>query len=355
MEIQAVVSNRDKLFGGADVVFGIDAMKSLGVKMEYLPPIMLSKFPTQKLKTLKRGKTLRIWIDKKVKGNRAGVGVVTDDPRFQYLYGPSPEADGVNAQIYAAILGLENARDNNFKDVEVISDSTAVESRLEEWLDWIKEKHEEPFRSSESLLRKLNCLTGELNVTWSKHLCNSSPEMVITYFLADVACKSKLDHMPMEQLIHKAFGVRQQGSRDWQPDHLPPTVLRTKESLRLSHGETILIPCTLDISAKLLKTLMKRNTCINNLTSGQAFGFITCLRTSDPLEHDGTVLAKCHTYDVEFKIVAEGREKWIRPTLYLPKGSVVGHAFSGSVGNDLGPEIDMRELRSVHWEGGREA
>ena len=40
------------------------------------------------------------------------------------IYGPSPKADGVDAQIYAAILGLENARDFNFKDVEVNSDST---------------------------------------------------------------------------------------------------------------------------------------------------------------------------------------------------------------------------------------
>jgi len=345
------MDNRNKLSGGAGIVFGIDAMKSLGLKMEYLPPIMLSKFPTcmSNEESLKGRKTLRIWIDKKVMGNRAGVGVVTDDPRFQYLYGPYPKADGVDAQIYAAILGLEIARDFNFKDVEVIRDSTAVESRLEEWLDWIKEKHEEPFRSPASLLlRRLFCLVIELNVTWSRHLCNSSPEMVISYFLADLACKSKLDHAPMEQLLHKAFDVRLQDGRDWEPNHLPPTVLRTQESLRLSHGETILIPCTLDISAKLRKTLMKRNTCIMNLTSDQAFGFITCLRTSEPLEHNGTVLAKCHTYDAKLKIVAEGREKWVKPTLYLPKGSVVGLAFSGSTGMDLGPEIDMRMLRSIY-------
>ena len=265
-------------------------------------------------------------------GRIAGVGVVFDSD-LPSLYGPvefnlTERATNNAAELQAAILGLEHAKQKGFNFVELNTDSKLLHDIMTKWLDqwkansW-KKSEEKPVKISSDLVKKLDKLSSEMDISWKWLPRNSCTEMVLADALANHACTIRVQAQEME--ANYLFRRTVYNRRLAYPDELPPTVLRTKEEVLISNGENVSICCTLDVSETLKQHLIENEISIKNLSSDQAYGLVTCLRTFGTMAADGTVMANCHSWGSEF--VAG---KSIQPTLVLPRGSVVGLSFSGS-------------------------
>lgn len=266
-----------------------------------------------------------------------------DNPSLPYLYGPvesnmTAKSTNNKAELQAAVLGLEEAKEHNYKRVEPNTDSKLLENVMTKWVDEWKERNWKKLDGSTlklpiDLLKKLDKLRSEMRITWKWIPRKSCPEMVLADALAKLGCKTVVDLMAKESAVNEIFRRTVYDRRMMYPDELPPTVLRTKEQIIIPPGITVRISCTLDISERLKQKLIQNRTSIMNMTADQAYGFVTTLRTSDPLDPtDGTVIAKCHTQHSAFEVESEVHKELIEPTLVLPSGSVVGLAFSGLYG-----------------------
>jgi len=283
---------------------------------------------------------LKIWTDGACKENNvagigrvAGVGVVFSEPSLPKLYGPvkfnlTEKATNNAAELSAAILGLEKAKEEGFYLVEMNTDSKFLKNVMTDWIDkwkaknWKKNDGKKPLKISVDLVKKLDNLRTEMDITWQWLPRNSCNELVLADALANHGCLMR--HQAQEMELNKLFRRTVYDRRLSFPDSLPPTVLRTKEKVLIPQGKTVTIRCTLDISERLKKKLIETKTSINTLSSDQAYGLVICLRTFCPLAADGTVVVKCHTFGSEFV-----GGKLVQPTLVLPEGSVVGVGYSG--------------------------
>lgn len=333
------------------VTLGIHELRQLNMG-PVLPPLLLGTWGLARdLCQNCRDDTLKIWIDGAAKDNHiAGVGVVYNDPSIPYLYGPvesnmTAKATNNKADLQAAVLGLEEAKEHNFKKVELNTDSKLLKHVMTKWIDEWKERNWKKLDGSTlklpiDLLKKLDMLRSEMRITWKWLPRNSCPEMVLADALANLGCKTVVDLMAKESAANEVFRRTVYDRRMMFPDELPPTVLRTKEQIIIPPGVTVRISCTLDISERLKQKLIQNRTSIMNMSADQAYGFVTTLRTSDPLDPtDGTVIAKCHTQYSAFEVESEVNKELIEPTLVLPFGSVVGLAFSGPYGK-LDDQVD---------------
>ena len=84
-------------------------------------------------------------------GRRAGVGVVFDDPNLPKLYGPvefnlTEKATNNSAELQAAILGLEQAKEGGFNIVQMNTDSKFLKNVMTDWLEKWKAKMENQSR-----------------------------------------------------------------------------------------------------------------------------------------------------------------------------------------------------------------
>eukprot|EP00092_Neocalanus_flemingeri_P028196 GFUD01030620.1.p1 GENE.GFUD01030620.1~~GFUD01030620.1.p1 ORF type:complete len:347 (-),score=85.39 GFUD01030620.1:60-1100(-) len=300
--------------------------------------------------------SISVWTDGASKDNHiagaarvAGVGVVFGHPSLPHLYGPveynmTEKATNNAAELQAAILGLEQAKANNFKTVEMNTDSKLLENIMTRWLDqwkangW-KKSGGDPLKISVDLLKTLDELRTEMDITWKWLPRNSCREMILADTLANQGCKSAIEVMAGEWELNQLFRRTVYDRRMMYPDDLPPTVLKNTDEVMIPPGGTVDISCTLDMSDWLKQKLIENRSSIMNMTSDQAYGLITTMRTCDPLEEDGTVIAKCHIMHSGFSCQNAAE---FRPTLVLPKGSVVGLAFSGFYGkNDESADSDL--------------
>jgi len=294
---------------------------------------------------------LKIWTDGAAKDNHvagvgrvAGVGVVFGHPNLPPMFGPvefnlTEKATNNAAELQAAILGLEQAKEKGFYKVELNTDSKFLENTMTQWLDKWKAKNwkksdGKTLKISVDLVKKLDRLRSEMDITWKWLPRNSSPEMVLADALANGGCAKGLPpYQPQELEANKLFRRTAYDRRLTYPDELPPTVLRTKDLVLIPSKQTVSIRCTLDISERLKQKLIESRDEIRCMASDQAYGHVMCMRTCKPLEADGTIVAKCHSGYMDY--VGNGLE-CIPPTLVLPKGSVVGVGFSGSYANSDG-------------------
>merc|ERR1719431_2131363 len=139
---------------------------------------------------------LKIWADGAAKGNHisstgriAGVGVVFDDPSLPKLYGPvefnlTEKATNNAAELQAAILGLEQAKEKGFNLVEVNTDSQFLKNVMTDWLEKWKSKNwrksdGKPVKISVDLLKKLDKLKSEMDIEWRWIPRNIDPQMVL--------------------------------------------------------------------------------------------------------------------------------------------------------------------------------
>jgi len=286
---------------------------------------------------------LKIWTDGAAKDNHvpgvgrvAGVGVVFGNPGLPQLFGPvefnlTEKATNNAAELQAAILGLEQAKEKGFYKVELNTDSKFLENTMTQWLDGWKAKNwrksdGKPLKISVDLLKKLDKLRSEMDITWKWLPRNSSPEMVLADKLANYGCERQIQAQELE--ANKLFRRTSYDRRLTYPDELPPTFLRTKDQVLLPTLQSVHIRCTLDISERLKQTLINNKTDIKKLSSDQNYGgYLVCGRTYGPLEADGTVVAQCTNIGCGMTDVGGNN---INPTLVLPKGSVVGVGFSGA-------------------------
>ena len=262
------------------------------------------------------------------------------------------------AELQAAILGLEKAKANHFKTVVLNTDSKLMEKLMTKWIDqwkandW-KKRCGEPFKISIDLFKKLDKLRSEMDITWKWLPRNSCPEMVLADTLANHGCKTKVEYMPGEFEMNQLFRRTAYDRRMMYPEELAPTVLRSKEEVLIPPGQTISISCTLDISESLQQKLTKSKSEILNMTADQAFGFVTTLRSWKPMREDGTVVAQVNTSASQFEVDANGKKEMIEPTLVLPKGSVVGLAFSKLYGNNDG-KVNSDLTGYLFWNNGND-
>ena len=232
------------------------------------------------------------------------------------------------------------------------TDSKLLENIMTKWMDewkgrnWKKADGQPPKQLD--LLKKLDNLRSVVDITWKWLPRNSCPEMVLADALANMGCKCVIQYMVKELGLNQVFRRTVYDRKMIYPDELPPTVLRSMKKMMIPAGKDVKIACTLDISEQLKQKLIENKSMIKNMTSDQAYGFVTSLRTMDPMEKDGTVVAKCHTIHSAFEVEANGKKELVEPTLVLPKGSVVGLAFSGLFGkND--EQIDPRVTEMMYW------
>jgi len=289
---------------------------------------------------------LKIWTDGASKGNHisgigriGGVGVVFDHPSLPKLYGPvefnlTEKVTNNAAELQAAILGLEQAKERGFNIVEINTDSQFLKNIMTDWLDKWKAKNwrksdGKPVKISVDLVKKLDVLRFEMDIEWKWLPRNSCPEMILADALANHGCEVYLWHQPQELEGNKLFRRTMYDRRLSYPDDLPPTVLRTKDQVLISSSKTVKICCTLDISERLKQKLIENKTQIMTMASDQAYGYVMCMRTMDKLSKDSTVMAKYHTFGSE-----NIGNKDVRPTLVLPRGSIVGIGFSGAYGHN---------------------
>jgi len=282
---------------------------------------------------------LKIWTDGAAKENNvagigrvAGVGVVFGESSLPKLYGPvefnlTEKATNNAAELQAAILGLEKAKEEGFHLVEMNTDSQFLKNVMTDWIDkwkakgWKKSDGKKPLKISVDLVKKLDNLRTEMDITWQWLPRNSCDELVLADALANHGCLMR--HQAQEMELNKLFRRTVYDRRLSYPDSLPPTVLRTKEKVLIPQGETVTISCTLDILERLKKKLIETKASISTLSSDQAYGLVICLRTFSLLAGDGTVAVQCHTLGSEFV-----GGKIVQPTLVLPEGSVVGVGYS---------------------------
>ena len=262
------------------------------------------------------------------------------------------KATNNRAELQAAVLGLEQALQHKFKNVVLNTDSKLLENIMTKWMDewkgrnWKKADGQPP--KLLDLLKKLDNLRSVVDITWKWLPRNSCPEMVLADALANMGCKCVIQYMVKELGLNQVFRRTVYDRKMIYPDELPPTVLRSMKKMMIPAGKDVKITCTLDISEQLKQKLIENKSMIKNMTSDQAYGFVTSLRTMDPMEKDGTVVAKCHTIHSAFEVEANGKKELVEPTLVLPKGSVVGLAFSGLFGkND--EQIDPRVTEMMYW------
>jgi len=304
---------------------------------------------------------LSIWTDGACKENHiggvgrvAGVGVVFGDPNLALLFGPvehnmTEMATNNAAELQAAILGLEQARANNHNTVCMNTDSQLLKNIMTEWLEKWKAKNwkksDGKLPKNIDLVKKLDQLQSEMNITWTWLPRNSSPEMILADALANLGCETAVGQMLRgEAEVNNLFRRTVYDRRMMYSDELPPTVLRTKECVQIAQGDTVNIICTLDISERLKQKVIQNKDDVMNLSSDQAYGMVTTLRTMDPMQHDGTVVAECHAFHATIK--QDG--KVVHPTLVLPKGSVVGLAFSG-VFSKPDKEVNTQYTSFMMW------
>jgi len=310
---------------------------------------------------------LSIWTDGAAKDNHiagagspAGVGVVFGDPSLPYLYGPvqdnlTEKATNNAAELQAAILGLEQAQARNYKEIKLNTDSKLLKNIMTKWLDqwkrsnWIKSDGDKP--KNLNLVKKLDGLRSELKITWNWIPRNSCFEMVLADKLANLACESAIESSTLhgEKELNPLFRRTMYDRRIMYPDELPPTVLRCKDLTFIPATETCTVTCTLDISERLKQKLIGTRAGIQNMTSDQAYGLVTMLRTCDPIEADGTVVAQCHNIDATFEFKVNREKKLIEPTLVLPQGSIVGLAYSGGGFAADDGQMDKGRVKMMFW------
>jgi len=298
---------------------------------------------------------LSIWVDGAAKGNHiagvgrvAGVGVVSGHPCMPHMYGPV-EFNGTElatnnaAELQAAILGLEQALYRGIRSVKLHTDSKLLENIMNKWMEQWKANNWRkcdgaPPKISIDLLKRLDHLNSEIDVSWTWVPRNSCPEMELADSLANHGCRRAIDGgtLPGEPGLNRLFRRTAYDRRLVYPDELPPTLLRTINEVQIQPGENVNIRCSLDISERLKQKLIESQSSIRNITSDQAYGIVTVMRTADPINRDGTVLAECHSFGSAVIMDIKGEAEMIQPTLVLPKGSAVGLAFSGCYATDDG-------------------
>jgi len=315
---------------------------------------------------------LSIWTDGAAKGNHiagadkiAGVGVVFGHRSLPPLFGPvkhnlTEAATNNAAELQAAIIGLEEAKAKNIKVVAMHTDSELLVNIMTKWIDqwkannWKKSDGTPPKKLY--LVKRLYDLKSEMKIIWTWVPRNSCPEMVLADILAKQGCKCAIKFMLKESEMNKLFRRTIDARKKMYPYELPPTLLRTRKEVKIPPGLQVMVSCTLDIPDRLKQQLINSKDDIFNMTSDQAYGLVTTLRTSDPIEEDGTVVARCHSFHSAFEMVENGKKKKIEPTLILPIGSVVGLAFSRCYGYD-DDEVDKNLTKGVfftsrNWEEG---
>ena len=150
-----------------------------------------------------------------------------------------------------------------------------------------------------NLLKKLDTLRSEMDIIWRWVPRNSAPEMVLADALANLGCMCMVNFMQGRELtVNQIFRRTVNDRKMMYPDDLPPTVLECKEKVMIPPKQTVQISCGLDISKDLKNKLIKNKSYIMNMTSDQAYGFVTTLRTASLLkqESDYDVIANCHTH-----------------------------------------------------------
>ena len=232
------------------------------------------------------------------------VGVVYDDPVLPYLYGPvennlTDEVTNNKAEVEAAILGLEEAKTKGSKTVILHTDYKLVEDIMTTLLDkwkgnnWKKTNGKEP-KFPIDWLKKLDMLRSNMKISCKWVPRNSSLEMEIAHALANLGCECVVNDMQGRELtVNQIFRRTAYDRKIMHPDDLPPTVIRCKEKVMIPPNQTINIPCTLDIPEELKNKLIKNKTSIMNMTSDQAYDFVTTMRTVHTLEENGRVFPKC--------------------------------------------------------------
>ena len=121
-------------------------------------------------------------------------------------------------------------------------------------------------RISVDLVKKLDKLRSEMDISWKWLPRSSSPEMVLGDALANNGCAKGIPpHQPQELEANKLFRRTVYDRRLAYPDELPPTVLRTEDLVLIPSGQTVSIRCTLDISERLKQKLIESKSIIKNL------------------------------------------------------------------------------------------
>lgn len=289
-----------------------------------------------------------------------GFGIVSDDESLPKLYGPLKEnltddATKSMAEIRAALFGLQFAKKNGYEKIEIRSGSKFLEN-IKRKIKKYRKKGKELNNCSEGILvlesAKILCkMQSEMfvNVNWVWTQSDTSKETAEAIRLAELACFSAINNFPgreaeVEATLYRNDTRRTRMTRMMQmrkyPNELPPTLLRSAETVLFEPQAKNKILCSLEITPDVKDKLIREEKIINKMTSSFAFGSITALRTCDPLNANlaPNVMVSCHS----------GTDN--KDTLLLQEGCVVGVAYSGNFSSP-DDQTDTSGMAGLFWHG----